>query len=491
MYITKIVKIWMVFLALFIGLPSSNLSAQDHDSTHVLFLYDSWGVGTSKEGNVESLQKLLASYGVKVTSMSFDDYNQGELAQYNKVIGLRNVDDLPLTNKDFNNDFEKYTGDYFHIGSAISTQLQEEMNLQIEFVGEQVIHISIGQFSESRIQAKNMSYIMQAEGTHYGSITPVSGKIESPFGVQNEHYGYVPYYEKGNMSELALAYVLKDWLNVTEEGQTYLVFKEIYPFSDLELLAEMSFELYDAGIPFMVSISPVFSNTDYPAMKRYLETLKYVQSHNGTIIVNAPFVLSTASQNEATLQSQMASFIDILADNGIAPLSIGAEIYWSQADTSRSFESSTYSVSPFIVQQFEHSAMNKYKLPMNSAVAYDFTDQREDLHKIVQTLIDSWMMFADYKYESHIVQTKANIISSQNGILTINGNAVDINNSPQLVDSEFNYGQVEQKSFETLFQVQNTIFMFLIVVTLIVFGFLFIIGRRLYRRKYINQRRNL
>lgn len=145
---------------------------------------------------------------------------------------------------------------------------------------------------------------------------------------------FVPYFGTGFGAEISMGYVLADWLGIQNDGQIYLIFKEIYPFSDLKLLESAANQLYEAGIPFIFSIRPVFYNTDYPAMKRYLEVLKYVQSRDGSIFVDAPVASLAAGIQKDLLKEKMTGFIDLLAANGIVPLGIGvsSELYWRNGD---------------------------------------------------------------------------------------------------------------------------------------------------------------
>lgn len=512
-------KMLIITFVFIMGISCSNVHASEQVPSRVLLLYDSLAKGTSKEGNIESMQRLLSSYGIQVTQSTFDTYKQNSLSQYSKVIGIRNLDELTVSNKDFLNDFETYEGDYLHIGTSVPNKVEDELDIQTARASDLYIKLSIDQFSESRIHMLNVPYILQAEGMAYGRITSDHGDVHAPYGVRGERYAYIPYYEQGNLSEIAISYIIRDWLDTTKQGQTYLIFKEIYPFSDLKLLETMADKLYGAGIPFMVSTRPVFSNTDYPAMLRYMETLKYVQSRNGSIIVNTPVVSSTMSDNGPVLQAQMESYVDVLADYGVVPLGIGAEMYWSydqqyaeygmglfdssvlfpnenviyrsQSNSSQSFRSSLYSVSLAFLKQLDHSDKILPDLPMDSVITYDFPGNEEQQNQVVQELIDSWITFSDYKYGNHNVITEKNSLSSNSGFLTVNGHRVDLNDAYNNIDSDYAYTVKEEQSFTKLFNIQNKIFIVLIVITLIMFGGLFIIGYRLYLRKYINQRRDL
>src|SRR5690606_1239632 len=88
--------------------------------------------------------------------------------------------------------------------------------------------------------------------------------------------------------------------------------------------------LYEAGIPFIVSTKPLFSNFDYPAAKRYVETLRYLQARNGSILIDAPAVADTISADLSVLTDNITSYIHFLAEHDVAPLGATAEMYCFQ-----------------------------------------------------------------------------------------------------------------------------------------------------------------
>ncbi|MCG7408254.1 hypothetical protein MH117_12550 [Paenibacillus sp. ACRRX] len=509
----KLIMILVMTLGILMGSTPASVHAADavkEKPIHVLLTYDSYGIGTPRQGSIDALQQLLAAYGVQVTIADIDSYQVGTLQTYEKVIGVHNAYDLPLTNADYIADLAAYKGDYLHIGAMIPAQVEAKLGLRTQMARGGTIRLSVGKLQQTFIQAEPLPYAEQSAGRTYGELA-LAGKTY-PFAVSHERYAYIPYLKQGNLSEIAAAYVLKDWLEVNRKGRTYLLFKEVYPFSDLQLLERLADQLHEAGLPFMVSVRPVFSNTDYPAMKRYLETLKYIQSRNGSIIVNAPVVASTISVQDDTLQAKMESFIDVLADYGIAPLGVGAEMYWSydhlyaeqgmsfsdsavlypneqasyrsRADTSKAFQSSLFSMPLSFMDQFERSSRAIPSLPMDSVITYDFFKDREQLDNAIQSLLDSWITFADYKYESHAVRTPRNEIISYKGTIAINGQSVDLGSAIKDISSDYTYKEEQQKSFEKLFNVQNKVFIIIIIVTLMVFGGFFIVGYRLYKRKY-------
>ncbi|WP_410512792.1 hypothetical protein PaeBR_23065 [Paenibacillus sp. BR2-3] len=510
----------MLLVVCFLLLPSgAYVHSAAADSPQVLLLYDSLAKETSKEGDVTVLQQLLAAYSAQVTLVSLDQYERGMMDSYTHVITVINSPDLDINNKSYIEDWEKYQGQYLHIGANLPAKAGLELQAVTKIISGGSMDLNIGSYSAKGIGVQNIPYIAsKGVGSQaYGSISFTGRELDVPYAVRKEDYTYAPYLEKGNLSELAMAYVLKDWLPVAATPRTYLVVKEIYPFSDLELLEDLANSLYRSGIPFVVSIRPVFSNTDYPAMDRYLEALKVVQFRNGSILVNAPAVMPTIYIEDHTLQEKMEGFISLLVQNGIAPLGIGAEMYWTydkeyagtgmsffdsavlfpdekviymeQSHTAATFASSLYSLPLSLLQKMQSPDKAKSGYPLNTAITVDFPKDKQGLAELLQRLDEAWISFADYKQADHQVVTGTDIISSSHGVISINGQELNLQHTPEKVNNDYQYTEEQKKSFTKLFSVQNQFFIVVIILSLLVFGGLFAVGFRLYRQKYMRARK--
>lgn len=482
----------------------------------VLLLYDSLAKGTTKEGNVIELQRLLAAYSVTVTLRSLDQYEQGMLAKYSRVIMIRNAADISITNTDYLEDWEHYQGQYLHIGYSPPSSLQQKLQLTTDVMYEGSADLQIGGFSGISFQVKNMPYIAASQATQsFGKLSIQDGSLQVPYAVGEGSYTFVPYFEQDNASRLAMGYVLRDWFHITSASNIYFAIKEIYPFSDLSLLTETAERLYEVGIPFLASVRPVFSNTDYPAMQRYLVAIKRVQARNGTILVNAPVAMhSTSTSNmDHSLKGKMNEFINLLVNNGIGPLGIGAQMHWTydkeyseagmgffdsvmlypdeqidymeQSDTSKSFVSSLYSMPMDFLQELHTDSKVIPELPMNTVITVDMPKNEQELEEMLQRLEQYWVSFADYKQALHQVTTDIYTISSSQGVISINGQSLSLDYVPETVDSDYQYTEEQQKSFTRLFQIQNQFFIVVIMISLLLFGGLLMIGYRLYRRKFL------
>lgn len=496
----------------------ANAAAEAQSATQqpkVLLLYDSLAAGTPQEGNVRELERQLAAYHVQVTVSALDRYKEGMMTAFPHVITVINAPDLTMSvNKPYVEDLVRYSGQYLHIGFNPPARLQQALQLSTGVVEEEGAALTAGSFHGENLTLQQVPFIASSKADReYGSLYLKSSGRKIPYAVGSGKFTYVSFLEEDNATVLAAAAVLKDWLGAASAAGPYLVIKEIYPFSDLALLEELAGRLYEAGIPFIASVRPVFSNTDFPAMQRYLKALKVVQSKNGSILVNAPVVMPSINSSDHTLGGKMSGFIDLLAENGIAPLGMGAETYWTydkeyaaagmgffdsvvlfqdenvihmeETNVSASFASSLYSMTPEFLQSLKHEGKAMPRLPMDVAVTLDLPEDEAGLELLLQTVDDYWITFADYKQAAHTVVMDTNTISSADGVIRVNGNTLNIDYVPETVSSDYQYKEEQVKSFTKLFSVQSKFFIVVIAAALLFFGGLLTIGYRLYRRKYL------
>ncbi|WP_168119372.1 DUF2334 domain-containing protein [Paenibacillus sp. HB172176] len=499
-------------------LPVADVFAAENEVDRVLVVYDSLAVGSANEGNVEQLQRLLVSFGVEVTICSYDRYQEGTMNEFKKVVAIRNAFDLPDVSQTFQADFANYKGEYMHIGAFPPERVIETLDLSIKVEEDAIISLAEEPYSQVAVDSGTVPLIVHAAGKTYGNMYSANDHMQGPYGSLKDGVAYVSYLSAVSLSEILLADVMKDWLQASLDSRAFLLFSNVTPFSDFELLESMSDRLYALGIPFVISASPVFSNTDFPAMQRYINVLKYAQAHNGSILIEAPVVSSEAGLVNESLKDHMNFYMNQLADQGIVPLGMATELYWldhplyveqglhffdsviffsnesaklaTQSESVQSFISSPYSINMDEFQDYLESKKKFIDLPFNVAFTYSFPETQYELDEITQSLADSWIHFSDYKTDRHSVQTNLHHMTSAGGHLFIDNHSVDLNSTSDTTSPHI-YIQENEKSLSALFSLQNRIFSVIIILILIIFVFLLIIGHRLYKRKFVQQEREL
>lgn len=443
-------------------LPLTSVQAETADQTgspQVLLLYDSKGIGTANEGGLVALERLLAAYGVSVTRRSLDAYEPGMLDQYDRVIHVTNLPELRTGNPAYETDAKGYRGSLLEIGGSPAARGTK------------------------------------ADAGTGGDVTRLASLPLNP------------------AAALAAGETLREWLGIERRGESYLLFKEVYPFSDLELLKKLADRLYDSGTPFLVSVRPVFTNTDFPAMQRYLDALAYVQSRNGSILVNVPVVMPSINSQDQSLGPKMEQFTLLLEQEGIIPLGVGAEMYWTYdahyagpglqyfdsavlfpdekpmpmqpVEVSSVFRSSLYSITPDELDELPGGGDRLLEFPMDTAVTLDFVQDESQLDAVLERIHSYWLDYADYKQSTHEVRAGGRTAGSSAGLLYLDGEPQNPGYVSKVPDTDFAYEAEVQKSFAHLFKAQNQFFIIVIAVSLVVFGGLMIIGYRLYRKKYL------
>ncbi|MFD1903371.1 hypothetical protein ACFTAO_45450 [Paenibacillus rhizoplanae] len=508
----------LIFLTGYLLPPAraESAAASPVPAQRILLLFDGLARGAGREGNVAELQRLLAAYSAQVTLKNISDYEQGSMSAYSGVITVVNNDELEITNQAYLQDAADYQGAVLHVGYKPPARVQQALHLKTGMWHGPGASLSIGGFTGVTPDVEEMPYITASKGGRtYGEWSLDDGEVQAPYAAKSGRTAYVPYLKQGDFTAIAAAYVLKDWLHYTAQPHMYLLIKEIYPFSDLELLEKMADRLYQSGIPFIASIRPVFGNTDFPAMKRYLEALRTVQARNGSIVVNAPAVRPPINSNDRSLHGKMNQFINVLAEGGVAPLGVAAEGYWTydkeystagmsffdsavlypdgethymeQTDTSAAFASALYSLPPELLQGIGRIGKAMPQLPLSMAVTLDLPEDERGLDDMLQELNAEWYTFADYKQDAHTVTTDMHTLEAADGVIKVDGNVLNVDYTPQTVIADYEYQEKQATSFNKLFSVQNQFFIIVILSALLLFGGLLTIGYRLYRRKYLRR----
>ncbi|MNC15370.1 hypothetical protein D3C75_631840 [compost metagenome] len=262
---------------------------------------------------------------------------------------------------------------------------------------------------------------------------------------------------------------------------------------------------------------PVLDNLQFPAAKRYAKALRYAQTRQGSVLLEAPAVFSVIKAGTDPLKLQISAFLDMLMTESVAPLGVAAEQYWSfdrhysregmgffdstvlypdtsstpvyreRSNESAFFPSALYSVSPDFSGEWEMLRTSASAYPADTAVTLDFPGTKEELDALVKQLKAYPAVFADYRDESHTTRTENHTASALAGRVTIDGSPL-VAESDENADGEdenYSYVEREQASFTGFFRAQNQFFLTVVAGSLVVFSLFILVGRRLYRRKFL------
>ncbi|WP_373484233.1 DUF2334 domain-containing protein, partial [Acetobacterium sp.] len=296
-----------------INQENCNLNTKD-----VLVIYDQLAVDTINRNNLNSVETLLSTLSRTAEIVAIDDYSAGRMSDYQKVIVLKNTDN-PIANPTFSNDCQNYSGALLYIGFAAPGLIPGLDSFPISRQMGRTVSVNLNGLAINSIWIDDLRVIDEQPGSEETTIGV--GTAAYPFSKTMERLTYVPTLIGDPGFTLGLGQILKDWFGLAATTQMTLLIPDIYPFSDLNMVIETSDAFYASGIPFALGVVPIDDNMDFPAMARFYQVLRYVQSRNGTIIVHRPSPI-TVSDGNAMLSGKMYAVITKMVENGVYPLGL-------------------------------------------------------------------------------------------------------------------------------------------------------------------------
>ncbi len=467
-----------------------------------LVLYDSLAKQSVTEGNVDLLLRMLASYGQTVR---LQDVHGKFKADADHIIVVQNKTD-PL-DSEISEKLRQSGKKILFVGQTPPDWAREKLgNLEVQ-ANDLAVSVKVREALQSEpLLLGKLHLIKVAKGHKIGEVTTEAG-TKFPFAVRNGNVSYASFLVDSSLSELALFEVLNDFYGVNQEGKPYVVIRDVNPFVNFEMVQKTADAFYDAGIPFIVSAGPVFKNMQLNAAKKYAELLQYVETRGGSIILNAPIVTFGESK-PGELIDVMTTSIHFFAQNEIAPLGISSEAYWQTDKVYRDeglapFSSAILFPNKNIIYTDETNQTNAFqnalfyidgkryakwadfsnetRFTVNTALGFSLFDNEAELKETVEWL--QKMPIQDYANVSHVVQTKKDKITAENGFLYVNGQEISPQDHFETMKKAGT--KKEEASLNEFFSTQSKVLTVIIGVTLFVFVILFLIGYRVYRKKYV------
>ncbi len=507
---------FLLFVSLVIGAENTKAETIDHPHKTILFVYDSLDVSGSGEKSIESLQRLLTSLNIAVSTVSIDHYQKNQLQEFDGMIELMNAPDLEIQNKEFLADRDDYQGLKLHIGDNLPVSWQEEMGIQLKKIPKQRFKLSSQELEARELILEPAEVTVNATDatTDLGLISFENQQTTYSYGTLKGKIAYLPYFHATGLSQELMVKLLQKWLNITYQSQPVLVITGVTPFSDLALLEYMGDQLFKEGIPFAVSATSVWQNTDLKAYDKYVDTLQYLQFRNGSILLQTPVASQANKQDDSELKEIMNTTIDKLVEHEVYPIGIATPAYWNQdqgyqedalslsdsilllpnpqtiakrvvAEKSGVYQKVYYALPAENLDGIEwtDTALG-YKFSSPTAITYDFPDTLKKLNSMLKKIDNLPMMARDIRKSEHHVATSASVIDVKNGQVRVNGELKHLHTLPQESKKVVQKQATDRGSLAGFFAFQDKVLTIIIVGTLFILVLFFIVGYNLYRGKY-------
>lgn len=169
--------------------------------------------------------------------------------------------------------------------------------------------------------------------TEYTSGTLEINGRTFPFCMQSGGIRYIPLTDfTSDLSRAALMQELAAWMwdysgPLPQKGQ-YLVLDQVYAYMPAQELLDRVEVLVRAKLPFVISVMPVYQNTDYPAMQQFCEVLRYAQANGGAVILHTPIVRSSVS-DWTDFNAVLTDALESFTNQGVYPLGFDVPYSWT------------------------------------------------------------------------------------------------------------------------------------------------------------------
>lgn len=308
--------------------------------------------------------------------------------------------------------------------------------------------LNVYENNQSIILDEGFSYISAYEGETVGNIR-FEG-IDTPMGVITDKIMFAPYFSKDDITAFAVAKMLNQYFQKFDGGKMYIMIDEVYPFDDINMLELIADKFYDNGIPFVMSIMPVYQNTDYPSFKRYTSTLKYIQSKNGSLIMHEPIMTGNELVGD-DIDVRMEKAFNTFEENDV-------HVY---EQTLFPYEVSLESLTGIHPQNELFIS-----LPIDTVIKFNVFKDEAELDAALEMINSKWLQIGDY-----------------NRNFTDN---ISVYEDTE-VDTAFTYKDKTERSFAFLVDRGNQVLSIVVLISGIIIIALIVFGYRLYRDKFLKR----
>lgn len=342
------------------------------------------------------------------------------------------------------------------------------------------------------------------------------GGVQRPLFTTAGKLSHMAYFDSGdNALVSALATFIQNWLwpyldSPPSYGQ-YVVLNEVYPFFDPNGLMDVHALLESMGIPYAISVMPVFQNAEFPAMQRFCEFLRYAQSRGASIVLRCPQVHIADVQPEELMRHLDTSY-GAYARYGVYPVALEAPKAWLYHETGiatlRRFRTvllfdtdepqwvpgtSTNEVwqdghvliaPAFHVEGRAYASTSAF----SSAV---YLDAREDLSVLEQeltTLLHARVQMHSLAKIPASVYLNEYSYNTEGGKPLYNGNPVSLDYAPFTYDERFSYDRGLLGSMRRQLMASNQVITFFTLVACLLFFFFLWRGRHAIRRELFHRK---
>ncbi len=335
-----------------------------------------------------------------------------------------------------------------------------------------------------------------------------------PFCWQMGTLCYIPLTDfTPDLSRAALLQEISTWLweysGLPPQKGQYVVLDEIYAYMPAQSLLDRVELLAESGTPFVLSVMPVYQNTDYPAMQQFCEVLRHAQANGGAVILHTPILRVEVSDCEE-FSAKMTEVLNAFTAQGVYPLGFDVPYSWAwNADAlawmqrSRTVFIHEDSKTPdftrdtrqnLLYYNYHALVLPALSLGENSAASYSVfsaahriaaSASLEELQAQLSQLQSAQMPYYSLWSARQSVWADNFHLAWQDGALTINDTVCSLDYTPQSAPESYDYRRNALQRFTMNIQNESHFLIVLVTVVTVLFLLMIFYARRRQRLHFL------
>lgn len=489
-------------------------------SHRVLIVYDARNPRIGGDTKIATVQRLLTSVGVPTQTKALDAYRAGQLTsqKYQGVVTLVTGKSPQATSAAFNRDRSQFTGVQLHIGSGLNAQEARQLGATRRTLYHQQLTVKAQASWQLLPFSEQLTVLPQSAGRAVGRL--VAQGPHQPtyaYGTVRGRYGYLPYLAQDGLSLTLAMRTVAQLFHQTHRHRPLLTITGVTPYSSLARLRRLSRQLAAADIPFAVSTTTVTRNTELQGFAEFTRTLREIERDGGVVFLQAPTVHAANAKSGEALEQTMVAALNQLGQRQVMPVGLSAPAYWNQDKLLRQHGLSRASdvvlgpnsATPVYAQRDNLGATYDrawFGLPLRSLQtqragqikATDFAlptaltvPLPESAHQLDVTLAQIKAFRADWYRPETTLTTRLTSASAtfayRQGTYRLNGRVVTV--LPQATGiPQSHFTRKHRVVLGTYFKYQGWVLLAFFTLTTVVLVAFLVVGRRIYRRKFLRQK---
>lgn len=513
MMFKKILATIIIFILIFNAGMQIVQNVHAQTTKDILLLYGG-NLNVIQSRNVTEIADLLAYMGYSIEPGEADK-NISKMKDYQYIVLYGEELEMSLQ---FLDELSSLKSKVLIIGSSDITQLASKMHLDINCTLYKSTTAKIAYVFDNGRQVSELTEqidvtLLNGKYTYRRGELSSNGK-NAPLCAGVGRFLFIPVFNSRSQVDRAiLAEQIMLWRwpykNLPQGYSQYIVFEEIYPFMDNKKLQEVVDLMKRFGLPYVITVSPIYQNGNYPAMKHFCEVLKYAQANGGAVFLKLPRI-NTGSPTLEDINKHINIGVTAYTSYGVYPMGLVLPKEWihtklgqqiiqrfstvvlteeqaqikprNEKDLSKLYTESHRFIAPAITMgAVEDNLVRAYPNAIFLDMGGDIDELTKQMDKIRATAVPLKSIWAT----NHTVYTDDKVINYDNNVLTLNGRTQSLRFIPFEYQADFDYKRGVIGKLAESFARENKRLLFIVVGISVLFIIFIVIARYQNRSRFL------